>query len=178
MSGGLLALDMNTKRVGVCVGGEADTNPRLLSWQLFGTETEEDLARSCATLYRSISDLCKLMHPRIVMYEAPFNPQDGRGHTNHQAIRGLLSLAAIAMAAGRNAGARTEPANIQRWRKHFLGNGYPEAPKQAALDQCAAYGWTPKNHDEADAAGVWHFGMFTFFKPTALACTPMFARAA
>lgn len=175
MAGGLLALDCNTKRVGWAIGGPADTAPKLGSWSLFGTPDEDALARSCAVLYRSISDMCKLMHPRIVMYEAPFNPQDGAGHTNHQAIRGLLSLAAIAMAAGQNAGARTEPAHIQRWRKHFLGHGYPKDPKQAALDQCAAYSWTPKNDDEADAAGVWHFGMSLHFKGAALPCSPMFA---
>lgn len=174
----LLALDCNTKMVGWAAGGVDDCAPRLGTWHLFGTETEDDLARSCAALYRNIRDISKLIHPTVVIYEAPFNPQDGRGRTNNQAIRGLLSLAAICMAAGQNAGARTEPGHVQSWRRHFLGNGYPKDPKQCALDQCAAYGWAPKNHDEGDAAGIWHWGMFTYFKPTALACTPLFARAA
>jgi hypothetical protein len=174
-SGGCLALDMNTRRVGLASGGEGDRRPFLTSIQLFGTECEDDLARSCAALYRNISDFCKLTHPAFVIYEAPFNPQDGRGNTNYNSIRGLISLAAIAMAAGQNSGARTVPANIQRWRKHFLGTAYPADPKQAALDQCAAYGWTPKNHDEADAGGVWHWGVSTHFKNAALPCSPMFA---
>lgn len=173
-SGGLLTLDLNTKRCGVAAGCETDSAPCLLSWQLFGTETEDDLARSCAVLYRNISDLAKVIHPRVGLYEAPLNPDDLRGNTNYNAMRGLISLAAVAMAALQNAGARTYPARVQRWRKHFLGHGFPTDPKQAAMDQCAAYGWAPKNHDEADAGGIWHWGMFTYFKNDVVPCSPLF----
>lgn len=172
----LLSLDLNTKRCGLGFGGPQDGSPRLGTWQLFGTADEDALARSCAALYRSISDLCKLIHPQFVYYEAPFNPQDARGHTNHQAVRGLLSLAAVAMAAGRNAGAMTYPAHVQSWRKSFCGHGRPENPKQATIARCNLLGWSVANDDEADAAGVWAYGMSIRFPKWAPKATPLFSK--
>lgn len=172
----IIALDLNSKRCGVACGGERDGAPRCLSWQLFGTATEEDLARSLATLYTSVSELCKLLHPKFLFYEAPFMPHEGSGHTNAQAIRSGLSLAAIAMAAGRNAGAITKPGHTQSWRKTFVGSGRPENPKEATLARCKLLGWSVKNDDEADAAGLWAHAMSLNYPHWAPKATPLFGR--
>ncbi len=171
----LFALDLNSHRCGWAIGGPADGCPRVGSWKLYGTETEDDLARSCAALYTSIAQMAKLLHPRFVYYEAPFNAQDGRGHTNAKAIRSGLSLAAIAMAAGRNARALTAPGHVQSWRKHFCGEGRPKDPKQATINRCRILGWTVANDDEADAAGLWSFGMAKHYPQWSPRSTPLFA---
>lgn len=171
----IFALDLNSHRCGWAVGGPEDPRPRVGSWQLFGTQTEDDLARSLATLYRSIADLSRLLKPRFVYYEAPFNAQDGRGKTNATSIRSGLSLAAIAMAAGRNAGAITKPISTQTWRKTFCGHGRPEDPKGATMDRCALLGWPVNNHDEADAAGVWCHAMCIEYRHWAPNSTALFA---
>lgn len=174
----ILALDLNSKQCGIACGGERDGAPRCMSWTLFGTATEDDLARSLATLYTSISSLCKLLHPQFVYYEAPFNPQDAKGHTNAQSIRSGLSLAAIAMAAGQNAGAITKPGHTQSWRKTFVGHGRPENPKQVTMDRCKLLGWSIKNEDEADAAGLWAHAMSINYPTWAPKATPLFGRSA
>lgn len=174
----VIALDLNSKRCGVACGGERDGAPRCYSWPLFGMASEDDMARSWAVLYTSISDLCKVIHPRFVYYEAPFNPQDGKGHTNAQAIRSGLSLAAIAMAAGRNSGAVTKPGHTQSWRKTFVGQGRPADPKEATLARCRLLGWKVNNHDEADAAGLWAHAMSLHFPKWAPKSTPLFGRSA
>lgn len=148
-----------------------------MSWRLFGVESEDDLARSLAALYTSISQLCKLLHPRFVYYEAPFNPHEGSGNTNAQAIRSGLSLAAIAMAAGRNAGAITKPGHVQSWRKTFVGHGRPENPKAVTLARCELLGWRVCNDDEADAAGLWCHAMSINFPRWAPKATPLFGHA-
>lgn len=177
MAGGVLALDLNSKNCGVACGGESDGSPRCMSWQLFGTETEDDLARSLATLYASIANLCKVLRPQYLYYEAPFMPHEGSGHTNARAIRSGLSLAAIAMAAGRNAGAITKPGHTQSWRKTFIGHGRPESPKEATIARCNLLGWKVANHDEADAAGLWCHAMSLHFPKWAPRATPLFAGA-
>lgn len=171
----LLSLDINSKRVGYGVGGPADPRPRLNTWSLFGCQTEDDLARSCAALYRSISDLSKFIHPAFVYYEAPFNPQGADRQSNAHTVRGLLSLAAVAMAAGRNAGAQTKPVHVATWRKHFCGQGRPEDPKRVTMDRCRLLGWDVKNDDEGDAAGVWAFGMSLEYPKWSPNSTPLFA---
>lgn len=172
----LFALDLNPTRCGWAVGGPADSRPRSGSWKLFGTETEADLARSCRALYNSISDLGKLLHPNIVYYEAPFD--NHRGNTNHRSARGQFSVAAIAMAAGLNAGAQVVPVQVQSWRKTFCGHGRPEDPKAATMARCRLFGWEVDNHDEADAVGIWVHAMSLRYASWAPRATPLFGRVA
>lgn len=157
----ILALDINSKSTGAAFGGPGDAMPRTLTWKLYGCADEQDLARSGASLYRAITEISRIIKPRWLYYEAPFNPQDGRGHTNHQAVRALLSLAAVAMAAGLNSGAQIRPVHVQTWRKHFLGHGRPEDPKAVTMKRCELLGWSVANHDEADSAGIWCFAMLS-----------------
>lgn len=49
----------------------------------------------------------------------------------------------------------------QTWRKAIIGTGYPQNPKQAALDLCDRLGWPHGGvHDRAEAAGIWAWGHF------------------
>jgi Holliday junction resolvasome RuvABC endonuclease subunit len=171
----LLALDINTRRTGFAFGGETDGAPRVGHWKLYGCHEDVDLTRSAAALYNSISDLCKLIHPRFVILEAPFNPALNEGRSNHQSVMGLFSLAAIASAAGHNAGATVSRAHVQTWRKSFTGHGRPQNPKAVTQARCALLGWSVANEDEADAAGVWCWGMSMKYPKWAPRGTPLFA---
>ena len=54
---------------------------------------------------------------------------------------------------------------ISTWRKHFIGAG--RAPKgeasgwckRQAQSRCRALGWGDLSDDEAEAAGIWDYGM-------------------
>lgn len=174
----IAAFDVNTKHVGVAVGGPAHAGPFLYTWDLFGCSSEDDLVRSAASLYATVSQYCRTVwHPRFVYYEAPFNPF-ASGQTSNQATSGLRSLATVAAAAAVNANAVARPAHVQSWRKVFLGHGRPPNPKEATMARCFELGWEPKNDDEADAAGVWFYAMSRHFPAWAPRSTPMFKGAA
>ena len=157
----LLALDINSKRVGYAFGDQETSHPRTGSWALAGCENEDDLQRSCGYLLESILALSKVIHPTVIVYEAPFAPQNGRGSAN--VVRALFSLSGVAMGAGATLQARLLSAHVATWRKAFTGHGFPKNPKTATIEACHARGWEPQNHDAADAAGVWFWGMCACF---------------
>lgn len=170
----VLALDLNTVRCGYAFGGEADGAPRTGSWPFFGIQSEDDLRRTLGALAQSITELCRLIRPTYAYYEAPIqNP--AWGSTNANAMRGTYSVVAVAMAMCSNAGAITKPAHINSWRKTFLGHAYPDDPKAATMARCKLLGWPIKNDDEADAAGIWCWGMSNNYPRWAPKGTPLFA---
>lgn len=65
------------------------------------------------------------------------------------------ALLAIAEVVAYSRGLPVDNAPVQTWRKHFLGTGRPEHPKQATMERCRLLGWDVPNHDAADAAGLW-----------------------
>lgn len=170
----LLALDINTNRVGWAFGGPADGGPRCGVWHLSGGETGDDLKRSAAGLYNSISELSKLIRPEIIYVEAPFNPNPKKGGvSNAHVVFVSTALYGAAVAASANTRARVRDAHVQSWRKTFTGMGRPENPKQVTMARCAQLGWVVKNDDEGDACGIWCHGMLLSyprwsFKPAAL----------
>lgn len=171
MSDALLAFDINSNRTAWAFGGPADRCARAGVWHLPGCKTTDDLRRSCKGLHNSISELGRLLHPAFIYLEAPFTPMHGRGNAHTTFVLAVLYGAASAAAA--NTGAVVSDAHVQSWRKAFTGLGRPENPKQATMDRCAQLGWSPKNHDEADAMGIWCHGMLLryprwSFKPAAL----------
>lgn len=164
----LLSCDVNSNRTGYMFGGPSDGAPRGGVWKMPGGD---DLPRACAALYNSISELSKLIHPKIVVIEAPLQ----MGHRSARTALVLISLYGAACAAGNNAGARVIPANVATWRKHFVNQGFPDNAKDAVAERCRILGWSVDNHDEADAAGIWSWGMATNFPKWSPKSTPLFS---
>ena len=169
----LLALDLNSTRSGWAFGGPSDSVPRSGVWQLPGGG---DLQRCCGGLYNSISTLCKLVHPKFVIIEAPL--QMG-GRSAHTALV-LMMLYGAATAAGHNAGARVEPVAVSTWRKHFIGHGNMKGDeaKDLAMQRCKMFRWPVENHDQAEALGIWDYGVSKYCKRAGALSTPLFGRRA
>lgn len=67
----------------------------------------------------------------------------------------LIGLATHAMSVCYFRGVPLYKPGSQTVRKYFLGEGRPVSPKQAVMARCQQLGWSPANHDEADAAATW-----------------------
>lgn len=159
--GGLVSLDINSRRVGVAIGDADSQAPRCFSWSMPGAE---DLPRACASISSLLSELCKMEHPAIVVIEAPLTIINSQYGARPAFV--LMSLYGAAAGAAHNGGARVVDGNISTWRKSFLGRGNlpGKEAKRLATERCAQLGWKVENHDEADAAGLWAWAMATNFR--------------
>jgi len=175
MADGGIALDINGSRVGVTIG-DVDTHPRHMSWHLYGGEDEPALTRSCGVLYASVSELCKVLRPKILAIEALLT-MEGR---NPRTALILFQLTGAARAAGHNAGARVIFGHLSTVRKHFCGRGnLNSAEAEAAIaERCRLLGWTPANHDEGDSAALFSWAMATNFPRWSPKSTPLFRERA
>lgn len=171
----ILSVDINSVRSGYAFGGPKDGTPRAGCWSLPGGG---DLPRACANLYSSITSLSGLIHPDIIVIEAPLL-MGGHLDGARPAVV-LISLYGAACAAAGNVDARVIDAKIQTWRKFFIGHGnLPGAvAKERALDRCQQLRWPALNHDQAEACGIWAWAMATNFPKWAPRSTPLFAGAA
>ncbi len=173
--GGLLALDISPKRTGYAFAlDERAPAPRASSWT--GGD-HGDIPRSCAEIAQSVAQLCGLIKPAVCVIEAPLQIAHGGFSSGHIVLL-LTSMFGAAAGSAHAAGCRVYPANVQTWRKHFVGAARPQNPKRVTIDRCKLIGWEPKNDDEADAMGLWHYGMSVYFKHWRQVGTPMFARGA
>ncbi len=91
--------------------------------------------------------------PHLVVYEAPLFSARAKGSTNTLMVLMGLSYVTEIVCSGR--GLVYFSVAVSTWRKAFLGHGFPDDPKAATMNMCQALGWSPQNHDEADACGVW-----------------------
>lgn len=168
----LLALDINSSRTGYMFGGPQDGSPRGGVWHM---PSGSDLPRSCGAIANSISALSGLIHPSIVVIEAPLQMTERSAHT----ALVLTSLYGAACGAAYNAGARVIPGHVQTWRKHFIqqGNLKSAEAKERTLERCKLLGWKADNHDEGDACGLWSWGMATNYPKWSPKSTPLFSGA-
>lgn len=170
MGGGLLALDISQRRTGYAFGlDEHAPAPRVSAWR--GGD-HGDVPRSCADLAQSVAQICGIAHPAVCVIEAPLQIAGRSAHTAFL----LTTLYGAAAGAAHAAGCRVYPAHVQTWRKHFVGHGRPQDPKRAVIERCKLIGWEPANDDQADAMGLWHWGMSTYFRHWRQVGTPLFAR--
>lgn len=172
----LLALDINSNRTGYAFGAREDAKPRSDAWKLPGGE---DLPRACASLYNSISGVCGLIHPNFVAIEAPLQMMIGSAAGARPAFV-LKTLYGAAIAAAHNAKARVAPVSVGTWRKYFIGAGNLKGPeaKERSIARCKQLGWKAENHDEAEACGVWAWGLSHCYREYRFQWSPLFAGVA
>lgn len=134
------------------------------------------MPRCCAILHNSVSGLCAVIHPRIVVIEAPLVLKD-RFHGGRPLIV-LLALYGATLAAASRSGAVCEDAHVQTWRKFFIGHGNMPGveAKAAAMERCRILGWNAESHDQAEACGIWAFAMATHYPKWSPKSTPLFGR--
>ena len=151
----ILALDLSKKGTGVAIG-DASEPPRSFVASFSGA-TRGHVGASFAKWLR---DLLIVEKPDLVVFEAPLMRAAAKGSADSMRLLIGLSFQTEVMCAIREV--PVAQAHVATWRKHFLGHGYPNDPKQAALNMCAMLGWeTGGSHDRADACGVWASAHFT-----------------
>lgn len=168
----LLALDI-ASLTGWALGGPADGAPRTGTWLLHGLD-DYGLDRSLATLHETVREFCRCHAVEIVAIEAPMTPQGRSAHT----ATALISLVAVARAAVQRHGARLRLVHVQTVRKHFVGQGRPDNPKQAVMDRCRLLGWQFEDDNAADAAALWAYAMSLHYPKWSPQSTPLFRGAA
>lgn len=127
----------------------------------------EDLGGAFCDFEEQLEGLIALHVPTVLAFEAPLvfgGPGGSTRQTNHQTVRVLFGLAAIAELVGTRRGLDVYELHIQSVRKHFVGRG--RAQKADVLQRCRLLGWDPPGMDAADACACWDYARHTMRVPT------------
>ena len=129
--------------------GRCGGDPRLYSVHFRHDETDDSVdVFGAATSF--FDRQLKVWRPDIVAIEVP---------APIRASNLLLGLYAIIAGQAKVHGIPVMPVQIASWRKLFLGHGRldRDRAKRKAMLTAKAMGWSPANHDEAEASGVWYW---------------------
>lgn len=141
----VLALDL-ALRAGFAFG-EAGSQPVSGVWTLPGF-SDRERPLSLGGIYSSVRAIVAANEIEIVAIEAPLR----LGGRSAHAERSLTMLSGAAQAGAVNGGAkRVDLVAPQTWRKAVLGNGFPDKPKDAAVQYCKLMKWRVTDHNQAEA---------------------------
>lgn len=173
-TGEILALDLSAKRTGVAEGRPGET-PRLYSAPF---KTGDDDHR--ATFGRALKwfgERLRVSPPDVIVIEGRINT--AWGQTNADTTLALCGLWGIAAAASWNKGTAWRAPAVHAVRKHFIAHGNLPGDQAKALvgERCKELGWSPPNHDAADAAAVWHWAVAQYRPELALPAPPNWWRS-
>ena len=115
-------------------------------------ETGSDVGWYLTVFEKKAKELLTFHTPDLCVFEAPWvGPK-----THQDTARKLLCLAGFTEFLCRKAGADYREAHNQSVKKHFLGRGNlpSKQAKRLCVEKCRELGWSPSNHDEADALAV------------------------
>jgi len=139
--------------------GVVGERPRLYTMHFVKEHDTHDDA--CGRAIAWVAERTSIERPDLVYMEAPIPNAAMAGRTNADTMALLFGLAASIGGTLRARGIPVRRVNIQKIRKHFIGVGNLKGPeaKRRTVALCKALGWEPPNHDAADAAAVWHYGV-------------------
>lgn len=149
-------LDVSSTRVGLCVG-RVGCVPTFESFSAAGTDDQpEDRFKRAM---RWAVDRTAIDKPDFAYIEAPLDLMVGK--TNPATSLLLKGMYAVVGATIALRGASVRPAKVQTVRKFLLGHGNlrKDIAEPLIRQRLREWGWTPKNHDEADAGAVWAYGV-------------------
>lgn len=196
----LAALDQ-ARVTGVAVGRGSDNGPRLCTWDL--PKADDGCRQRMFSTFRArLVQLIEVQGVNYFALEKPMPLGGKRDRDESEAQAG--GLVAGRRAPTRKKKAFTNPASfevawgllaiaeevagtfkvplnvvdVRSWRAHFLGNGNlnGDVAKDVCLDRCRLLGWRAANHNEAEAAGLWDYGLMKLRVRAAEAGTPLFIR--
>lgn len=127
--------------------------PRVGTWRLPGLD-DATRVKSAAQLSELVEGAIDVFGVEFLAVEAPL-PAGTIPGSNAATLQMLFALAMQACAEAERAGIAHGFFNVQRVRKHFLGQGRPENPKRAVMQRCAQLGWMVADDHQADAAALW-----------------------
>lgn len=155
----LIAFDLSTTKTGFAFGSPRDSAPACGAWKLPGAD-DDVFDRTLSTLAESVGALCRTVKPQWAVIEKPLVISNRSAHT----MVALMQLTGAARAAAARAGCRIRLIPPQTVRKHFVGNGFPENPKQAVMDRCRMLRWDVEDDNAADACACWSWGISTLYR--------------
>ena len=175
----VLALDLSGRATGACYGA-GGTIPHCVT--LFQELDGDDYGPVGSALSAFMVGLIRTYKISHVAFESPWVPMGARGNrersgmTPVRIIRLGCGMAFLAETVATDQGCTRSEVEPSVWRKHFLGTGRPEDPKQAVMERCRLLGWPAKNHNEGDAAGIWAYTQALIDPRFAYATTALFGR--
>jgi crossover junction endodeoxyribonuclease RuvC len=142
-----LALDLAT-----CTGfchGPADTGEVPTLGHVLLPKTGEDVGRFLIAWEEWLTAKVRELEPSLIIFEAPILAGMATPHVTRKlhALPGVTEM--VAVRAGVEC-AELYPVTV---KKALTGSGH--ADKAEMVRACRAYGFNPKNSDEADAFGLW-----------------------
>lgn len=140
----ILALDLSS-RTGWARSRDFEA-PRHGVWRLDG-----GLGRRCSALASALEDELAFA-PDLMILEAPL-PAQAQGSTD--TARAQFGLAAIAEMIAHERGVKCEEAASYEVRKRVMGSARQD--KDAVVAWCRAQGWTPRDHNDADALALLRY---------------------
>jgi Holliday junction resolvasome RuvABC endonuclease subunit len=151
----LMALDISISGTGCCIGDDA--GPRFMS--TFDCRKAWDARNQPGGRYVRyqdwLADQITVHEPRALLFEAPLPPQAFNSVDTARQLLGLVALTE-AMAHRREIQIVGE-VNSQAVRKFFCGTG--RAKKEDVIAECVHRGWKIADHNQADAAAVFAYGI-------------------
>jgi hypothetical protein len=161
----LLALDISLT-TGAAWGRVGEARPRTAVIKL--PAKEENFDRALVGLREWVAMTCRFEKVEFCLVEAALRVVDSE-HSDYSAFL-LTSLSAVAREAAKRAGAHVEAVKCDDWRKHFLGTARvsTEEGKRGAKKRCDQLGYTYQDHNAAEAAGVWDYGIARHFRRSGL----------
>lgn len=142
----ILGLDISKSQTGCC-HARPGAAPEFHSIRCGDYDDDDALAKVGVWLINWINE----NRPDAVYYEAAIQ----RGVYEAPILKDLVAVVRFVCRAKK---VPARPVNVQTARKAFLGNGFPDHPKQQAMAMSKALGWEPGNLDEADSATIFYFG--------------------
>lgn len=157
------------RSTGIAVG-RADRAPMLSTVKMPDPEPLQrgalDFSRAIDCFMKWAEEWLTVHRPGRLFIECPF-AADRRGGVHLAAdIRNQFAYAGIAdgmcrrLGVGQGSG-RADEVSVTDVREHFIGQRVLKAEQadRLTITQCKAFGWSPKNGHEADAAALFHFAV-------------------
>lgn len=129
---------------------------------------EHNYERALKSVRSWVAMMCKTQGVKIFLVEAAM-PKVDRFHGYYAAFL-LISLQAVAREAAHTSGAEVHAISVKTWRSHFIGNGNlkGDESKRLCMKRCDQLGYQYQDHNAAEAAGLWDFGINTFCRRSSL----------
>lgn len=172
----VLALDLSKNSTGWAVDGETVCPPKTGTWRAPSSEP----GRIGLAFQSWLFEACKTWEVELLAYEAPAMGGRSKGFVmNAETSLVLIGLAFTVECIAAARGIPPQTAHVQSVRRHFVGQGRPDRPKEVVRERCRLLGWPVNNTDESDAAAVWAWAKAKHDPSFRLeAATPLFGRPA
>lgn len=158
----ILGLDLGAN-LGFCVGASG-SKPAMGSVSL-RSMSADDGAKYCV-LSDWLAPMLTLYKPFRVIYEAPMMTmpkKDDKGSGgNSRTMLALIGYSVVVDMLCHRWGIRVVKTASQSARKHFVGHGRPENPKDTVFAECRRRGWEPQDFNVSDSCAVWDHGCFMY----------------